>query len=364
MSLDALMERMWGHNVLFSALLELTYSCNLHCAICYNDLNRTGEPLSLAQYRALFRDLRDLGALNLTLTGGEPLLHPNFFALGSSARELGFVVRIKTNGLALGERMARRLRDEVDPFNLDISLHGARAATHDRQTGMAGSFDRLMANLATLKALGLRFRLNCPVTRWNQGELEAMLALAEGMETHLNLHGDITPRDDGSREPLAVAPTRRGLERLERLQWRREEERRQQKAAQGESRASAGSPTEGRPQTPAKQCGAGSAGVAIDPFGNVYPCVQWRRPVGNLHRESIKDIWSHSGELRRIREQLITLKRLVDRYEGGRLMGFCAGRAQEETGDPLRVYPLAELRLQLRRRIRYPQFDTVLQRIE
>jgi hypothetical protein len=51
--------------------------------------------------------------LNLTLSGGEPLAHPDFFLLGSRARELGFVVRVKSNGHALRGAALRRLRDKV-----------------------------------------------------------------------------------------------------------------------------------------------------------------------------------------------------------------------------------------------------------
>ncbi len=49
-----------------------------------------------------FEDLREMEVLNLTLSGGEPLAHPDFLRLGRRARDLGFVVRVKSNGHALG----------------------------------------------------------------------------------------------------------------------------------------------------------------------------------------------------------------------------------------------------------------------
>ena len=58
------------------------------------------------------------------------------------------MVRIKSNGHALAARLARRLQDEVDPYMVEVSLHGASAATHDRQTRVPGSFERLVANIA------------------------------------------------------------------------------------------------------------------------------------------------------------------------------------------------------------------------
>jgi MoaA/NifB/PqqE/SkfB family radical SAM enzyme len=140
---SGLVRRTWEENVLFSVLVELTYRCNLDCFFCYNDLALRGEPLSFDEYRRFFAELRDLQVLNLILSGGEPLAHPDFFRLGACARALGFLVRVKSNGHALRGDLARRLRDEVDPYVVEVSVHGATPATHDRQTRVPGSFDRL-----------------------------------------------------------------------------------------------------------------------------------------------------------------------------------------------------------------------------
>ena len=147
MSYSDTIRRIWNENILYAALVELTYRCNLDCYFCYNDTALRGVPLTFAQYRRFFEDLRDLGTLDLTLTGGEPLAHPEFFALGRLARDLGFVVRVKSNAHALRGKLAQRMKDEVDPFVIEVSLHGATPETHDRQTRVPGSFVRLVGNL-------------------------------------------------------------------------------------------------------------------------------------------------------------------------------------------------------------------------
>src|SRR5262249_47912400 len=147
-------------NHLFSVLLELTYRCNLDCFFCYNDLGQVGRPLSREAYFQLFEDLAALQVMNLTLSGGEPLAHPDFLALGRRARELGFVVRIKSSGHPLRGELLRRVKEEVAPFIVEVSLHGATAATHDRQTRVSGSFERLLANLGEMAAEGLRVKVN------------------------------------------------------------------------------------------------------------------------------------------------------------------------------------------------------------
>ncbi|HLX06601.1 MAG TPA: radical SAM protein [Thermoanaerobaculia bacterium] len=346
MSLEQLLRRTWSDNHLFSVLVELTYRCNLDCFFCYNDLGLRGTPLTLEQYGDFFADLRDLQVLNLTLSGGEPLAHPDFLRLGARARELGFVLRIKSNGHALRGAMARRIRDEIDPFLIEISLHGATAAVHDRQTREPGSFERLLANLRELRGLGLRVKLNSTLTAWNEHEIAAMMALADRLELPLQVDPEVTPRDDGGREPLSIAPSRAGVQRLFELLAERAAAARD--ASQPAMAAMRLADDGLAPAAAGKHCGAGSSGIAVDPYGNVYPCVQWRRPVGNLHRRSIRDIWASSAGLAEVRALTVAAKTMVDGYgEAGALLNFCPGSAASWSGDPLQVYPAAQSRMEL-----------------
>ncbi len=319
-------------HVLHSVLLELTYRCNLNCFFCYNDLELSGRELQLADYEGLLEDLAEMQVMFLTLSGGEPLASPHFWSVARRARELGFVVRLKTNGHAIDASLARRLKTEVDPYNVETSLHGARGETHDRQTRVPGSFERLVRNLGEMKAAGLRLWLNSTLTRWNEAEVEAMFALADGLGLRLRFDPVVTPRDNGDRGPLAVTASRAGVERLFRILEERQRERLQ---AGEEALVEVGQHNDvGLPSAPGKNCGAGATNVAIDPFGNVYPCVQWRRGVGNLHERSIREIWTTSRELARVQE-LNAEAAGIDRGEG---MSFCLGLAEELTGDPLKAY--------------------------
>lgn len=341
-----LVARSWRENVLWTVLVELTYRCNLDCFFCYNDLDLRGTPLTRDEYFRFFDDLRELEVLNLVLTGGEPLAHPDFLALGRRARELGFVVRIKSNGHALRGPLARRIRDEVDPFLVEVSLHGATAETHDRQTRVPGSFERLLSNLEEMLELGLPLRINSTLTAWNEGEMEAMLALADGLGVPLHFDPEVTPRDDGDRSPLAIAPSREAVARA--MEIRAEHNRR---AGSGTA-----PPTVGRladehaPGSERKHCGAGSSTVTVDPFGNVVPCVQWRLPVGNLHESSIQDIWASSAGLDAVRRESEDVKSFLDDLgPESQTIGFCPGAAALRSGSARRLHGAAAERLEIAR---------------
>ncbi|MEM8963679.1 MAG: radical SAM protein [Acidobacteriota bacterium] len=274
-----LAEQGWLH----SAMLELTYACNLDCFFCYNDRGLRGRRLELNDYLSLLDDLAAMQVLFLCLTGGEPLVHKDFFAIGRAARERGFVIRIKTGGHGLRGRIAERVKREVDPLETEISLHGATRETHERQTRVAGSFDRLIDAIPELVELGLRPRFVTTLTAWNEHQIADMFALADRLGVPLRFQGPVGPRDDGDRTPLQIQPSTEGWTTLLAI------------AAERRTRTVADMECAPVPsQNGARKkgvCGAGTDEVLIDPFGSVFPCLHLRSAAGNVHDESIRDIW-------------------------------------------------------------------------
>ena len=339
--LTGIADRTWQDNILFSVLLELTYRCNLDCHFCYNDTSLKGTPLAKEQYFELLDDLAAMNVLNLTLSGGEPLAHPHFFAVGARGKELGFLVRVKSNGHALRGVLARRLKEEVDPFSVEVSLHGASADVHDRQTRVAGSFDRLLANIEEMQRAGLRVQINSTLTAWNEHQVGEMMEIADRFGVAILIDPEVTPRDNGDKSPLDIRPSVRGIENFYGLL--------RERAAQGGSTPQVG--PEGDTAVAAvasdKHCGAGSSTLAIDPYGEVYPCVQWRWSVGNLHRQSIRELWGDTPVLESVREANRQAKRLVDAQgEPGKAMGFCPGAAWINTGNPTEFHQIPKEKMQ------------------
>ena len=334
MTLRQVVEKSWAENRLFSVLLELTYRCNLDCFFCYNDIGLRGKPMMGEHWIALLEELRDLGVLNVALSGGEPLAHPDFFKIGAKARELGFVTRIKSNGHAVHGELARRIREEIDPFLIEVSLHGAVASTHDQQTRVAGSFDRLLKNIREMRALGLRVKANSTLTAWNECEVEGMFAITDDLGIALRFDMQVTPRDNGDREPMSISPSNEGIRRLLQV-----ESDRFRRFSGGEDPHPAARPVidDEIPAPSGKYCGAGSAGVAVDPYGNVYPCVQWRRPSGNLHEQSMREIWMSSGVLAGIRTTTAEIPGKLAGEANAALLNFCPGLAEMLTGRPDQV---------------------------
>ena len=254
-----------------SAQLELTYSCNWRCVFCYNPRHHDLRRLHTTQWTEVLDDLRTLGTLYVTLTGGECLTHPEFFEIAAAVRARAMALRVLTNGALVDDDKADRLASLQAA--VEMSLHGKCAATHDQATGRPGSFDAMWAGLDRLLARRVPVLLKGPLTSLNENEIDGMLALAEARGLGLRIDASITPRDDGDTSPLRYAASPEGVKRLMRAS-----------AARGEL------PVTSRDRG-GLNCGLGRVTVTVDPEGNVYPCMQWRKSaLGNVREQRLTEM--------------------------------------------------------------------------
>jgi AdoMet-dependent heme synthase len=301
-----------------TAYLELTYRCNWRCVFCYNPRHGDLRPLSLADWTDVLDDLRALGTLAVVLTGGEPLAHAEFLAIARAARTRGFAVRLFTNGSLVTDAMADELA-ALDLVSIEMSLHGATPETHDRTTARPGSFTALLEGVDRLKARGVPLLLKTPLTNVNEGELDAMVALAEGLGIPHQIDCNMTPRDDGDKGPLQYRASAEAVARM----YRRV--------------AALGRMPEAVRSAGGVNCGLGRLTLAVDPEGNVYPCLQWKkRALGNVRVTRLSELWPTSP----VREEAAGVARaandvMLGRSEAVARFPFCPALAFERTGDPL-----------------------------
>ncbi|ASV76833.1 Radical SAM domain heme biosynthesis protein [Thermogutta terrifontis] len=116
--------------------VELTEDCNLRCRFCYN----SQRPRYCTNAIPILESLARQQVMQVTLTGGEPLLHPGFFDVLRCAVELFPNVMILSNGTLMNDVAVKRLH-EFPIVSVSVSVHGIRK-THDALTGVEGSFDR------------------------------------------------------------------------------------------------------------------------------------------------------------------------------------------------------------------------------
>lgn len=161
----------WGH-------LELTYRCNLNCIHCYaKGSENAGKEFSTAQFKRVIDQAHAAGCLSLCLTGGEPLLRPDFWELYAYARRKGFLVSIFTNGTLLRERDLQLLKRQP-PAAIEITLNGLTEQTYAAVTGVSGVLACLLQTIRRMRQLGLPLVIKTNCLKENRHELFAIKKFA------------------------------------------------------------------------------------------------------------------------------------------------------------------------------------------
>jgi pyrroloquinoline quinone biosynthesis protein E len=165
----------------FGLLAELTYDCPLHCAYCSNplDLANYTDELTTAEWQRVLTEAAQLGALQLHLSGGEPLRRRDIVELVRTGNELGMYSNLVTSALGLSPARAEQLR-EAGLDHVQISIQADEPILSDRLAGTP-SYQRKLDAARMVKELGWPLTVNVVLHRQNLDRIEGILELVEAM---------------------------------------------------------------------------------------------------------------------------------------------------------------------------------------
>jgi len=137
--------RAWasGHPVWCS--WQVNYRCNFRCGFCHYWRDPLGDApeMSCAQFRAGAAKLAELGALLVSLAGGEPLIRPDIVDIARAVGRYHFTF-LTTNGWFATRELAEELFD-AGIWGVSISIDYAEPRRHDRRRGRPGAWERAVA---------------------------------------------------------------------------------------------------------------------------------------------------------------------------------------------------------------------------
>lgn len=272
-----------------SVHLDVTYRCNERCVHCYLDHDDHGE-MTTSEIKNILDQLAEAGVFFLTFSGGEVFLRRDFFELLEYARKLLFNVKIKTNAVMIRVSEAQRIRS-LGVDTIQISVYSHRAEVHDAITKLPGSFERTLKAIRFLHEQGLKVTMANVLMSGNLGDQYELQKLAAELGVHYTVDPTITPKIDGDTSILSLRIPGEALREVfsnPALVPNMEEFCAPPKPVSDED-------LEGY------SCSAGHSFCYISPYGDVYPCVQFPLPSGNLRRQKFLDIWNHSPELNEVR---------------------------------------------------------------
>jgi heme d1 biosynthesis radical SAM protein NirJ len=288
---------------------NLVRRCNLTCKHCYSisaDKDFPGE-LSTEEVFRVMDDLKAARVPVLILSGGEPLLRADIFAIGRRAKAMGFYVGLSSNGTLVNAENVRAIADTGFDY-VGISLDGIRE-THDRFRRKEGAFDAALNGVRLCREAGAKVGIRFTLTQDNAHDFPALLDLmeAEAIDKFYLSHLNYAGRGNKNRKDDAhFRTTRVAMDLLFDRCWR------QVRAGQAREFVTGNNDADGiyllnwaRERFPERvehirarlrQWGGNASGVNvanIDNLGMVHPdTMWWDYPLGNARERPFGAIWA------------------------------------------------------------------------
>lgn len=282
--------------------LELLPLCNLNCKMCYVRLSKTemdaqGRLRTWEEWLDVARQMKEAGVLFLLLTGGEPLMYPNFRELFVALKKMGMVLTINTNGTLLDADWADFFA-QYKPRRINITVYGSSEEMYRQLCQAPQGFEKATNAVRLLKERGVDVKISGSATKANADDLENIIRLGHSMNVPVVVDTYMMPAtrerslpyDFQSRlDPISAARVRVNVMELEMSEEGFQKYR-------DESIAAADNFTPGEEKEEHIGCMAGSCSFTVNWQGNLQPCVILQEPHANVFEVGFQQAWKQVSE--------------------------------------------------------------------
>lgn len=166
----------------YKSVFELTPRCNFNCNMCYVHLKpeqipAQGRELTTDEWIRIGKEAQEAGVLELTLTGGEPFIRPDFRKLYERFHDMGFLIQIFSNGYLLNSETVEWLKKRP-PKAMRFTLYGASDESYEKVCGIKDGFSKVSDAVELIQKAGIMLYLVATVTKENAHDLEQIYRFA------------------------------------------------------------------------------------------------------------------------------------------------------------------------------------------
>ncbi len=165
--------------------IDLTYRCNNNCRHCWVRIPTNSpeeqEELAFDEIRRIVDEARKMGCRKWSISGGEPMLRPDFPEIFDYLTRKAIGYALNTNGTLITPEIAQLLKRKGSKM---IALYGATAEVYDAVTRHAGGFEEVMRGFEYLRQVGAGFSVQLIPMRANWHQWDRMVELAKSLSPH------------------------------------------------------------------------------------------------------------------------------------------------------------------------------------
>ena len=218
--LDPFYKRIWekafADGVPISGSFELTPRCNFDCKMCYvhlktEDIPKHGKEMSAAEWLRIAQEAKEAGTTWVCVTGGEPLLHPEFKTIWQGLARMGFFLTLQTNASLITGKVVDLL-EQYPPRQVKITLYGTTDEVYKAVCGVENGFTRVNDGIHTLMSMGIPVTLVSTIIRQNVEDVQKMAFYAYRHRLPWASTGGIKPSLRGADTDAAAVRVQENLE--------------------------------------------------------------------------------------------------------------------------------------------------------
>lgn len=184
-----------ARHVPLGGTFELTPRCSLKCKMCYvrlepGQMDAIGRELTAREWISLAREALRAGTVHLLLTGGEPMIRPDFAEIYSALCQMGFIITLNTNATLLTPEIVR-LFEKYPPTEIAVTLYGAGPETYEKICGDGGGFDKTIRGLEMISRLSTQLEVRTTFIQDNMHELSRLRTIANRYTKRYAINTDV-----------------------------------------------------------------------------------------------------------------------------------------------------------------------------
>jgi radical SAM protein with 4Fe4S-binding SPASM domain len=313
---------------ILSMEIEFSLLCNYRCPYCYVTSNGVpGNELSRDEIHSVLEQARDLGAQKIVILGGEPLMFPEIFETIDFINSLGMAVELFSNGALITLECAEHLfRAGV---GVVVKLNSFDPKVQEELTGVKKALPKALQAIKHLQQAGYPtaerpLAVSSVLTTLNIEEAPTLWRWLR--ERHIEPYFEIiTPQGKAmDNKHLMPAP-----ERLKEIFYE-----------VAEIDAEYGNIWEPQPPLIGERCMRHIYSCLVTSTGKVFPCVGIPEAIGDIRKNSLRDILRDSELVTNLKNHLNLIKGPCGSCEKKEECYGCRGAAYQLTGDYLASDPL------------------------
>ncbi|MDE6521852.1 MAG: radical SAM protein [Muribaculaceae bacterium] len=274
------------HHRLSRVHLCISERCNEHCVHCYFPESLRNHTMTKDLFLMVLDQCIKNRILNITLSGGEPMLNKNLGFFIQKCRENNFSINVLSNLTLLTDSLIKEFK-ATPLLSVQTSLYSMDPVIHDSITKVNGSFEKTKQAIKILHSLNIPIQVNCPIIKQNKDNYTQVLDWANSLNIEASSDYLIFGCIDGSSKNLR---SRLDLSEIKELLIREKER-------------------EGNYllektlfNTNDYICPVCQSSLCISPEGNVYPCEGWQSNIlGNVKELPLGIIWAESKHIQKLR---------------------------------------------------------------